>query len=103
MIPSGSTVRVDFEWQASKAEANFRKHGVGFEEAFTVFADPLARIFDDPDHSAAESREIIVGHSTRQRLLIVSFTERRRKTRIISARRATKRERHDYEQGFVDH
>ena len=103
MIPSGSTVRVDFEWQASKAEANFRKHGVGFGEALPVFADPLARIFDDPDHSADESREVIVGHSTRQRLLIVSFTERGRKVRIISARRATKRERHDYEQGLVDH
>jgi uncharacterized DUF497 family protein len=94
---------VDFEWQASKAEANFRKHGVGFEEALTAFADPLARIFDDPDHSADESREIIVGHSTRQRLLIVSFTERGRKARIISARRVTKRERHDYEQGLADY
>ena len=103
MIRSGSTVGVGFEWQVSKAETNFRKHGVGFEEALTVFADPLARIFDDPGHSADESREIIVGHSTRQRLLIVSFTERSRKVRIISARRTTKRERHDYEQGLVDH
>ena len=103
MILSGATMGVGFEWQASKAEANFGKHGVGFEEALTVFADPLARIFDDPDHSADESREIIVGRSTRQRLLIVSFTERGRKVRIISARRATKRERHDYEQGLVEH
>ena len=90
---------MDFEWQASKAEANIKKHGVGFEEAFTVFADPLARIFDDPDHSADEAREIIVGHSSRQRLLIVGFTERGGRARIISARTATKRERHDYEHG----
>ena len=92
-----------FEWLASKAEANFGKHGVRFEEALTVFADPLARIFDDPGHSADESREIIVGHSTRQRLLLVSFTQRSRTVRIISARRATKRERHGYEQGTVVH
>ena len=91
---------VDFEWQAWKAEANVEKHGIGFEEASTVFADPLARIFDDPDHSADESREIIVGHSMGQRLLIVSFTERGGRIRIISARAATRRERHDYEQGI---
>lgn len=102
MIRSGATVGVGFEWQASKGEANFRKHGVGFEEALTVFADPLARIFDDPDHSDDESREIIVGRSTRQRLLIVSFAERGRNVRIISARRATRRERHDYEQGLIE-
>ena len=102
VIRSGSTVGVGFEWQASKAEANFGKHGVSFEEALTVFADPLARIFSDPDHSADETRELIVGHSTRQRLLIVSFTERGRRVRIISARCATKRERHDYEQDLVE-
>jgi len=71
--------------------------------ALTVFADPLARIFDDPDHSIDESRELIVGHSTRQRLLIVSFTQRGRAVRIVSARRATRRERHGYEQGTVVH
>ena len=90
-------MRVDFEWEAVKADANARKHRVGFEEALTVFADPLARIFDDPDHSAREQREIIVGHSTQQRLLLVSFTERDGRIRIINARAATKRERHDYE------
>lgn len=84
----------------SKAEANVRKHDVDFLEASTVFADPLARILDDPDHSADESREIIVGHSMGQRLLIVSFTERGGRVRIISARAATRRERHDYEQGI---
>ena len=91
---------MDFEWQFSKAEANVRKHDVDFLEASTIFADPLARIFDDPDHSADESREIIVGHSMGQRLLIVSFTERGGRVRIISARAATRRERHDYEQGI---
>lgn len=102
-MPSGAAVRMDFEWRTSKAEGNFRKHGVRFEEALTVFSDPLARIFGDPDHSADEPREIIFGHSARQRLLMVSFTERDRTIRIISARRATKRERHDHEQGLVAH
>jgi len=86
-----------FEWDAHKAAANQAKHGVSFEEAATVFADPLARIFDDPDHSRDERRELIIGHSAKGRLLIISFTEQRPSTRIISARKATKRERHDYE------
>ena len=68
----------NFEWQASKARANVRKHRVSFEEAAAVFADPLARILDDPDHSADESREIIVGHSTRQRLLYSQLRRPRR-------------------------
>ena len=68
-----------------------------FEEAATVFADPLAAIFDDEAHSVAEQREIIIGHSAETRLLLVSFTERAGAIRIISARRATKRERQDYE------
>ena len=61
-------MRVDFEWEAVKADVNASKHRVGFEEALTVFADALSRIFDDSDHSAREQREIIVGHSTQQRL-----------------------------------
>ena len=89
---------VEFEWDAAKAEANAEKHGVIFEEAVTVFGDPLARIFDDPDHSSEEPREIIIGHSAQRRLLLVSFTEREGKVRIISARHATKGERWDYEQ-----
>jgi uncharacterized protein len=89
---------LEFEWDPGKAEENIKKHGVGFDEALTVFADPSARIFDDPDHSNDETREIIIGYSKRQRLLLVSFTERAPKVRIISARRATKRERQDYEQ-----
>jgi uncharacterized protein len=86
-----------FEWDEAKARANQQKHGVSFDEASTVFANPLAAIFPDPDHSQDELREIIVGHSERNRLLIVSFTERGDAIRIISARVATPRERKDYE------
>lgn len=88
----------EFEWDPKKAEENLKRHRVAFDEALTVFADPLARIFDDPDHSTSEPREIIVGHSEKQRLLLVSFTERAPRVRIIGARKATKRERQDYEQ-----
>ena len=87
-----------FEWDAEKAAANEQKHGVSFAEAAMLFADPLAAIFDDPEHSAEELREIILGHSGRERLLVVSFTEREGAIRIISAREATRRERRDYEE-----
>ena len=88
-----------FEWDETKAETNFSKHGVSFQEAQIVFLDPLARIFDDELHSVDELREIIVGHSSDGHLLLVSFTEREiGLVRIISARRATKRERSDYEE-----
>jgi uncharacterized protein len=86
-----------FEWDETKARSNRRKHGVSFEEASTVFANPLAAIFPDPDHSQDEIREILVGHSDRNRVLVVSFTERGSAVRIISARVATLRERKDYE------
>jgi uncharacterized protein len=89
---------LEFEWDAQKAETNLRKHRVSFEEAATVFGDSLAVIFDDEAHSLEEAREIIIGHSDRSRLLLVSFTERSAKIRIISARRATKTERRDYEE-----
>ena len=88
---------IRFVWDAEKAEANRRTHDVSFEESATVFGDPLARIHDDPGHSQREDREIIVGHSMRGRLLLVSFTERRGAIRLISARRATRHERQDYE------
>lgn len=71
---------------------------MAFEEALTVFGDPLARIHDDPHHSEREGREIIVGHSTQGRLLLVSFTERSGAVRLISARRATRHERKDHEE-----
>ena len=87
-----------FEWDAGKALANLKKHGVAFDEALTVFADPLARILDDPDHSIDERREVIIGHSTQRHVLVVGFTEPGAKTRIISARSATARERQKYEE-----
>jgi hypothetical protein len=88
---------IRFQWDPQKADRNATKHGVTFLEAATVFQDPLAFIFDDEEHSDEEHREIIVGHSTRHRLLIVSFTEREEVIRIISARRADREEREDYE------
>ncbi len=86
------------EWNESKAAANLKKHGVSFEIAQTVFDDPLALIFDDVAGSAMERREIIIGHSSQNQLLLMSFTERPNAIRIISARPATRRERADYEQ-----
>jgi uncharacterized DUF497 family protein len=90
-----------FEWDKQKAITNLRKHGVSFDEARTVFSDPFARIFDDPEHSLDEMREIIIGQSITQRLLIVSFAERGAAIRIISARPATKREQRDYEENIL--
>jgi uncharacterized protein len=90
---------VQFEWDGRKAASNLRKHGVSFPEASTVFRDSLAVIFDDEAHSAQEYREIIIGHSTRDRLLLVCFAEKAEDVvRIISARLATKKEREDYEE-----
>ncbi len=89
---------IEFEWDPRKAAANARKHGVTFEEAASVFGDPLAAIFTDEAHSTGELREIIIGHSERNRLLLVSFAERAERIRIISARSATRRERRDYEE-----
>jgi uncharacterized DUF497 family protein len=89
---------ISFHWHGEKAKANLTKHGVSFQEAATVFADPLAAIFPDEKHSINEIRELIIGHSSKKRLLIVSFTERRTAIRIISARRATRKERKDYEE-----
>jgi uncharacterized DUF497 family protein len=87
------------EWNQQKAVSNLKKHGVSFDEATTVFSDPLAFIFDDEKHSEDEHREIIVGHSVLNRLLLVCFTERAEDIiRIFSARLATKKERRDYEQ-----
>lgn len=86
-----------FEWNPRKATSNLAKHGIDFPEAITVFSDPLASIFDDDDHSEDEKREIIVGHSSRGRLLFVCFTEQRNVIRIFSARSATKQEKEDYE------
>lgn len=87
-----------FEWDAKKAQANLSKHGVSFAEAVTVFGDPLAMNMPDPDHSDSEQRFIVLGMSDRFRLLVVSYTERPPRTRIISARLATRKERKQYEE-----
>jgi uncharacterized DUF497 family protein len=86
------------EWDGRKATRNQQKHGVSFEEAATVFTNPLALIFDDEWHSETEEREIIIGHSIDGRLLVVSFTARNDTIRIISARSATTKEQKDYEE-----
>lgn len=77
-----------------------RKHGVTFEEAITVFRDPLAWIHDDPDHSLGERREIIIGRSSAGHLILVSFTERGDTVRIINARKPDRAERRDYEESL---
>ncbi len=88
-----------FEWDRKKAGTNARKHGITFEEAMTVFRDPLAYTIDDEAHSGIERREIIIGHSINHRLLFVAFTERREDViRIFSAREATQKERRDHEE-----
>jgi uncharacterized DUF497 family protein len=88
-----------FEWDERKARGNLRKHRISFAEAALVFTDPLARIFADEHHSEDDHREILVGNSPKNRLLVVSFTELLEGTvRIISARLATKREQRDYEE-----
>lgn len=86
-----------FEWDSKKAKQNLKKHRVSFEEAATVFYDPYTATFDDPDHSDEEYRYLTIGFSSRNRLLIVSHTERGNCLRIISARTATKHERKKHE------
>lgn len=86
-----------FAWDTEKALLNVQKHGVTFEEVASVFSDREARIYGDPDHSDEESRFLLVGTSSRRRLLIIASVERGERVRLISARRVTKRERLDYE------
>ncbi len=88
---------MDFAWDPAKAESNMQKHHVSFEEAQSVFDDPLAINFEDDVHSETEVREFIVGYSRRNHLLLVCFTERRDGIRLISARPVTRLERQDYE------
>jgi len=88
---------MQFEWDPEKAKRNYKKHKVSFEEAVTVFYDPLSATFDDPDHSVGERRFITVGFSSHDRLLVISHSERGEAVRIISARRATPRERKRHE------
>jgi len=87
---------VKFEWDPRKATGNLRKHGVTFDEAMTVFADWQSFTIQDPDHSEDEERFIIIGVSSRARILVVSHVERGQNVRVISARRADARERKKY-------
>lgn len=90
---------MEFEWDPKKAIANLQKHGVTFQEAATVFGDPLAITFGDPDHSEDEDRHMTFGLSLQKRLVVVSHTERGNRTRIISARLMDRKERIIYEEG----
>jgi hypothetical protein len=89
---------MEFEWDPQKAATNERKHGVTFHEAATVFGDPLAITFTDPDHSAGEERYLTFGLSRFDRLVVVSHADRGDRIRIISARLMTRRERSIYEE-----
>jgi uncharacterized protein len=91
---------MEFEWDPRKDAANRRKHGAGFREAATVFGDPLATTFPDIDHSVSEQRFLTIGASANGRLLVVAHTESRERTRIISARPVTRRERSFYEEAY---
>ena len=88
-----------FTWDPHKAVANFRKHGVSFNEAVTAFADPFSITVPDVDHSVSELRFVLIGRSTREHLLVVVHVERDESDiRLISARQASRRERHTYEE-----
>lgn len=91
---------MEFEWDEDKAELNLTKHSVSFNEAKSVIEDPLFVDFYDPDHSEEEERYIMIGQSNQNRLLVVSYTDRGKKTRLISAREATRAERNAYEEGL---
>jgi uncharacterized DUF497 family protein len=86
-----------FEWDAPKAAQNVRRHGIQFEEALTVFSDPLSMTFRDPDHSIGEPRFVTIGYSVQGALLLVCHTDRGPVVRIISARIATRREKKRHE------
>jgi len=87
-----------FSWDAAKAARNLKKHGISFEEAATVFGDPLSCTIHDPDHSDDETRFVLIGQSFRCTVLVVVHSESESGIRIISAREATRRERNAYEQ-----
>ena len=88
-----------FEWDIKKATTNVKKHGITFQEAATIFGDPLAITFNDPDHSVNENRYITFGQSLQKRLIVVSHTEHGDRTRIINARLMERKERRIYEKG----
>ncbi len=90
---------MEFEWDPQKAESNLAKHGISFHEAGTVFGDPLALTFEDPDIASGEYRYITFGLSRLNNYIVISHIDRDNKIRIISARRMTKKERKIYEEG----
>jgi uncharacterized DUF497 family protein len=90
---------IAFEWDRRKDSANLRKHGIGFVEAMTVFGDPLSITIPDPNFDIDEERLVIIGMSSEQNLLVVVHTVREERTRLISARSATKHEKRNYEEG----
>jgi uncharacterized DUF497 family protein len=89
---------MEFEWDPDKAQTNLRKHRVGFQEAATVFRDPLSVTIFDPDHSRDEDRYVTIGQTQRGRVVMVAHTDRRERTRIVSARELTRAEREAYEE-----
>ena len=89
---------MQFTWDQKKASSNLARHGISFEEAATVFGDPLSNSFPDPDHSLEEQRFIIIGASEQGRIIVVAHTDDEEFVRIISAREATSRERESYEE-----
>jgi uncharacterized DUF497 family protein len=93
---------VIYEWDPRKARSNLRRHRMSFDEAASVFFDPLAITFPDPDNSGEEFREITIGRSTRQRVVFLCHTQRGDRTRLISARKATRAERKQYEESITE-
>ncbi len=91
-----------FEWDKAKALSNSRKHGIRFEEAVTVFGDPVSVTISDPDHSEEEARFVIIGMSVKRRLLVVVHTTRGGRIRLINARTPTRSERRSYEEGDIE-
>ena len=91
---------MDYEWNVKKNRENYQKHGIWFEEAVTIWADVLSVEFFDPDHSIMEERYIRIGHTSKNRLVLVVFCERSNAIRIISARKVTSREKQIYEEGI---
>jgi uncharacterized DUF497 family protein len=89
-----------FEWDSRKARSNLAKHDVGFEEACTVFGDPLSLTIPDAEHSRTEKRYVTMGTALTGKLLVVVHTERGDNIRVISARRASRRERWNYEKSI---
>jgi uncharacterized DUF497 family protein len=97
-MEENDTEKLQFEWDPEKAKRNLKKHGVSFEEASTIFEDPLFISFLDEEHSEDEERHITIGMSNKIRLLMAAYTERRNLIRLISARKATKNEEKFYDE-----